>query len=343
MGSSNAVQCLIFDRYGALLAEVEPEIEYAYWRLNNVGRAKFSLPYADPKCTQDNLRPGNRLLLRFGNGLPDWGGVIDLPRRRTSAGVTVQAYTGEWLLGWRYTVKGRYFSSAAPGYIFDTLISEENVEYPTGIIPYSYYGAGTARTIEYHYHQLLKRCRDLARLTGNDFQIAPHYEDGALIFRSYWYERRGADLSGQVQLIEDVNADIVLDEQGPIVNRVLLAGSGSTWGSERIDAMAEDAASWAEYGYREWASVQGGVEQQATLDANAEALLAEMAYPRDRFSIYALDKAPATFAAYGVGDIVGAQAFFKSREFCYDGAVRVVAREWTSWNVCRLEVEVWRS
>ncbi len=341
MGS--AVQCLIFNRDGALLAAVRPEIEYACWRLNNVGRVKFSLPYTDSKCTADNLRPGNRLLLRFENGLPDWGGVIDLPRRRTSTGVTVTAYTGEWLLGWRYTAKGRYFSSTAPGVIFDTLISEENAEYPTGITTYDYYGAGTGRTIEYHYHQLLKRCRDLARLTGNDFQIEPHYDGGKLTFRSHWYERRGSDLSNQVVLVDGVNADVVLDEQGPIVNRVILVGSGSTWGGERIDSIAEDAASRAEYGYREWAEVQGGVKQQATLDANAAMLLEEMAYPRDRFSIYALNRAPALFAAYGVGDVVGVQAFFKSRDFCYDGAVRMVAREWMpQWNMCRLEVEVWR-
>lgn len=339
---SNAVRCSVFDRNGRLLAEIEPELQHAYWRLNNVGRAKFGLPYTDPKCTQDNLRPGNRLLLQFENGLPDWGGVIDLPRRRTSTGVVVTAYTGEWLLGWRYTKKGRYFSDQVPGYIFSTLISEENQEYPTGIIPYGYYGGGTERTVEYHYHQLLKRCQDLAKLSGNDFLVQPRYTDGQLLFRAFWYERRGADLSDKVTLIEDVNADIEMDEQGSIVNRVILVGAGSTWGSDRIDSIAEDANSRAEYGYREWAEVQGGVTEPSTLDANAAELLDEMSYPRDRYSVYALNQAPALFSAYDVGDIVGLQAFLSSSEFYSETDVRLIAREWTPYNVCRLEVDVWR-
>jgi hypothetical protein len=339
---SSAVQCLVFDRDGGLLAEIEPDIEYAYWRLNNVGRARFNMPYSDSKCTPDNLRAGNRLLLQFENGLPDWGGVIDLPRRRTSTGIVATAYTGEWLLGWRYTSKGRYFSDQEPGYIFSTLISEENAEYPTGIIPYGYYAGGTERTIEYHYHQLLKRCQKLAKLTGNDFHVEPRYEGGVLTFRAFWYERRGGDVSDSVMLIEDLNADIVLDEQGPIVNRVILVGEGSTWGDERIDSISEDSTSRATYGYREWAEVQGGVKNQATLDANAGELLDAQKDPQDRLSVYALNMEPALFSAYSVGDIVSAQAFLKSEQWYYEGDVRVVAREWTPWDVCRLEVEVWR-
>lgn len=338
---SSGVLCRIFNKHGNLLAEVEPAFEYVNWRLNNVGRARFALPYSDEKCTQDILKFGNLVLLSFENGLPDWGGVIDPPRKRTDGSVSISAYSGEWLLGLRYTAKGRYFDNQMPGYIFDTLLREENGEWPTGVTPYGYYASGTSRTIEYHYHQLLKRMQDLAKLTGNDFAIIPRYDNGVLSFRAFWYERRGSDLSDSIHLIEAKNARITMDEQGPLVNRVILIGEGQTWGAERLVSIAEDADSRAEYGYREWAEVQSGVKTQATLDANSAQLVADIAAPRNMFSVTALNTAPAAFADYTVGDIVTLQAFLSSPAWAIDETVRVIAREWSPSNECSLEVVSW--
>lgn len=339
----SAVRCLLFDRGGILLAELEPEWESVSWRLNNAGMAKLALPYGDPKCTKDNLKPGNRLLVQFDDGLPDWGGVIDLPRTRRSTGIQVTAYSGEWLLGLRRTAKGRYFDAAQPGYVFQSLIGEENAEWATGVEVGEVYLGGTARTLEYHYHDLLRRVQDLVRLTGNDFAVLPVYEGGRLTFEAHWYERRGADRSGTVLLVEDRNVEPpVLDEQGTIANRVILVGEGATWGAERLDVLSEDPASRDEYGYREHAEVQAGVTEEATLQANADEMVAEMAWPRERLTLTALNQPPATFGQYDVGDVVRVQAFLKCAEWAYDGSVRIIAREWTPDGRCRLEVETWR-
>lgn len=334
-----AVETLIFERTGALLARIQPAWESITWRLNGIGLAKYSLPYTDLACTPDGLRPGNRLLVRFDNGLPDWAGVIDLPRRRTPGGVGVTAYSGEYLFSLRRTAQGRYFTTTAPGTIFESLIQETNAVWPTGITPGVIYTGGTARTLEYHYHDLWARIQDLQALTGYDFVVLPRYEAGALSFLAYWYQRRGDDLSATVHLVEGLNAEIpTLDEQGPLYNAVRVVGQGTTWGSERpVSTPAIDSDSIAEYGYREQVVFTNAVEQ-TTLDAGAEALVATYAAPSARLTVVAANSEPATFAAYDVGDTVKVRAFLRWPGWSYEMAVRVLAREWTPAGKCRLEV-----
>ena len=334
-------EVLLFDRNGSLIAEVEPDLQFVNWRLNNVGTAKFSMAWSDPKCTKDNLRPGNRVLIRFDNGLPDWGGVIDFPRQREKGKITVTAYTAERLLDWRVTAKARYYDQAQPGYIFRTRIEEENAEYPTGVEIGNIYLGGTPRTLEDHYHDLLRRMRDLARLTGNDFAVLPEYSGGRVSFRAHWYERRGRDLRDSVWLLDGANVvSVSLDEQGPLANRVIVIGDGTTWGDDRPDAVKENNDSRGEYGYREYAEVQTVVDS-ATLEANAAALLEQMAWPRNRVTITVANRPPARFADYDIGDIVKAVLFVDSDEWYFEAPVRIIAREWYPDGICRLEVEEW--
>ena len=126
-----------------------------------------------------------------------------------------------------------------------------------------------------------------------------------------------------------------------IANRIILVGAGQTWGDERLVSIITDATSEASYGYREWASVQSGVTEETTLDANADEVLSEYKNPRLKFSLDVLGLDPADFSDYGVGDIVTLQAFLLKTAWAYEGTVRVMARQWNPDNVCRLEVEEW--
>ena len=119
---ADGVRTRIYDRSGGELAEIDPDFEFVNWRLNNVAMTRFGMSMEDSKCTQDNLRPGNLLLVEFENGLPDWGGVIDLPRVRAYGEVSVTAYSADGVWLWRRTPKSRYFTAAAPGTIFQRLI-----------------------------------------------------------------------------------------------------------------------------------------------------------------------------------------------------------------------------
>jgi hypothetical protein len=92
------------------------------------------------------------------------------------------------------------------------------------------------------------------------------------------------------------------------------------------------------YGYREYAEVLTGIFDQATLDASATSLLDEYNDPRPRYTLVALDRAPAGFELYDVGDDVRVQAFLRSALWAVDESVRLVGREWAPDNRCRLEV-----
>jgi hypothetical protein len=338
---SDAVRVSLYGRQtGRLLAYVEPALEMVNWRLNNVGMARFFLPFADGACTPTNLALGNRVLIEFSNGLPDWGGVIDVPRRIDSNGVTVTAYTGEKLLDWRVTPKARYFSQQTPGTIVQTLLQEENGIWPTGVSVGDIWTGGTARTLEYHYHDLLRRIQDLQRLSEyGDFDVTPNVSGGVIAFAFNWYETLGQDRSGSLVLIDGHNVgQVVLDEQGPLASHVRLAGEGSTWGDERPTSEAVNTATRDQYGYREYAEVQSGVKVQATLDANVEALLAAYATPHEAYSLRdALNRAPALWADYDVGDTLALQAF-PDTLWAVEDTIQVVAREWRPDGLCQLEV-----
>lgn len=333
------VQVLICNRNGVPLADISPDIESASWRLNSTGMCKFSLPWTDAKCTQDNLKFGNRLLIQFDNGLPNWGGVLDPPRTRQQGVIGCTAYTAERLLDWRVTDKGRYFSSQDAGYIAKKLLEYENADWATGISDGSITETGTDRTLEYHFHDLLQRYKDLARLSGQDFYVAAAYSGGVLSFTLNWYEARGTDYSDSVWLLDGANVSSAkLSEQGPLANVIRLAGEGTSWGDERLTSIDADADSRESYGYREYSEVQLGVVNATTLDDNAATLLSEMKDPRNVYDLTVTNDDPGDFASYDVGDTVHAELFVDSAEWYVANEVRVYAREWHPDDVCRLVV-----
>jgi len=338
---SNSVQTLIFDRAGYHPVDIAPQWDYVSWRLNEIGVGKFSLPFEDENCTTDVLKPGNRILVRFESGLSPFGGVLDFPRRRTSTGVQMTAYSAEHILTWRETAATRDFTSTAPGTIYKTLLEAADSIQTTGIAVGSIYAGGTARTETYHYHQLWDAINQLQRLSGEDFYLAPYYHNGRLTFIANWYESRGMDLSASVLLVEDRNlSQLTMDEQGPIANQVRAAGGGAggtTW-ADRLIGTAQDATSRSAYGYRERTEVITAVFDQVTLDASAAAILVSLKDARERLTCSVLDTDPARFSRYGIGDTVQVQGFLKSSLWAIDQPMRIYGREWRPDNVCTLEL-----
>lgn len=338
---SNGVEVLLFSRSGSNPREIRPQIETVTWRLNRTGQARLFMPYSDPACTPDNLALGSRVLIRFKNGLRPFGGVIDEPRRRTSTGVGFTVYTGDRILSWRRTAKTAAFSSTAPGSIFQSLLEAANTTWSTGIALGSIYTGGTARSETYHLVNVLDATWALARLSGEEYEVVPVFSQGTLTFLANWSARIGTDLSDKALLVEDQNVEpSQLDEQGPIASTVKCAGGGAggtTW-DDRPVGVDSSVASRNAYGYREHAEVLTGIFEQATLDASAAALLDEYDDPRPRYTLVALDRDPAGFGLYDVGDDVRVQAFLKSALWAVDESVRIVGREWGPDNRCRLEV-----
>lgn len=338
---SNAVEVLLFDHTGRHPVQIEPQIEYVTWRLNGTGNARLFMSYSDANCLPHLLAFGNRILIQFENGLPSFGGVLDVPRRRTPFGVSINAYTGDRILSWRYTGGNLEFSGAAPGIIYRGLIDEANGKASTGIYPGSIYVSPKSWSDEYRYQNVLSIIQQLQQLSGEEWSVEPHYEMGHLSFRANWYKQRGQDLSHTVSLIEGHNVrEIILDEQGPIASQVYCVGGGSA-GSEWTDrnvGVANDATSRSTYGYREYVEVLTTITDPDTLDESAVTLQDDLDSPRSRMTLQTVDKDPSPFGTYGIGDVVVMQAFLGASAWVFEEAVRVLGIEWRPNNECRVEV-----
>lgn len=300
------IRVVLGDRFGRVLTEIQPDIGRISWRLNDVGKVSFLLRTADPKATEHNLRFGNRIYIDFDNGLPAWGGVIDVPRSWGAGVVRVNAYSGEYILSHRQTVKERKFESQTAGEIFKALILEANLQEDTGIVPNDIWTGGAAYSMSFHYANLLTAIRDelCKKLSGAEFAILPQLADGRIYFAADFYEDRGRTLQNVV-LIEGHNtANESLIEQGPIVNWVQAAGSGNSWGDDRLTSQVLDPDSIAIYGLRQGSGVFGEIDIQSTLDAQAATILDDLKDPQDVITIASQNREPALFADYDIGDQV---------------------------------------
>lgn len=333
---------LLFDTSRVLLVEAYFRVGSVSWRLNRVGQARLFSSSSDAKSTTENLQIGNYILIQFDNGLPDWGGIIDLPRNRTQTEIGITAYSGERALASRRTLQNSIFDSIAAGDIYKALIIDANTVWSTGIEPGTIYSSGVARTQEYHYAQILQQIQELARLSGNDFYIQPVFSNNRLTFKAHWYETRGNDLTNTVWFVEKRNivGGVALDEQGMMANRITLVGSGNVWDETRLVSVANDTEKQALYGLREYAEIQTSILDQTTLDANAASLLAALSKVEQKASFATSDKKPGKYSTYDVGDIVHVQALLRpgATEWAIDLDMRVMGREWRN-GACFLELE----
>lgn len=325
---------------GALLAELEPNIRQVSWRLNDVGKMVFEIAKGNEKATEEILRYGNKVLVEFDNGLPNWVGMIDPPRDWNRGIITVTAYSGEYILGTRQTDRGRYFSDASVGYIFGQLIEEANAVESMGVELGNVYEGGDGHYPDYHYDNLLKIIRDslCSRLSDTDWDVTGSVSGGRIVMQANLYERKGSDKSGSVLLAEGHNlTDIKMTEQGEIVNWWDLAGEGSTWGEDRLRSEGvSDDGSRSTYGLRQGSAVYASVSTQTTLDSHASTKLAESKNPHNMFEFSAVDEDPAGFEAYDVGDEVACE--LPGYGFGgFEGSVQVLGREWDGVG-CKLVV-----
>ena len=334
-------RCLICDRWGLPLAEARPEVARLWWRLNYPGEAHFTVPYADPACRPELLAFGNRISFSFDNGLPLWAGILSTPRSRDSSGISCTAFSGEALLDWRISAQALTLSELRPGAMAAQLLQAENAEHPTGVQVGSIAEDGDALTLILHYHDLLDRLRYVARIAGQDFQVRPGWSGQRLGFWLDWYAARGSDLSSSVGLVEGANVtEATLLESGMLANRVVVVGDGVGWGPDRIVGIAEDLASQAAFGVREWAELHTQILSADTAAAGAARILAGMAWPGVRITLRdVLDLAPGSFGAFDVGDTVTVQAFSDRAGLGFNQALRVVARTWYGdRDVCDVEL-----
>lgn len=342
----HVVQVLLADKNGRIVAEVEPLVGPVSWRRNNVGKVILTESRRSPKLNEGFWEFGNRVLIQFDNGLPAWGGVIDLPRTWEPDVVPINVYSAEHLLNSRQTVKSRVFTQATVGNILIALLTEANALSYTGIDIGEVWSGGALYNEEYHFNPLLKVIYDrlVGRLSTADFFITAREEAGYIRFTANLLERRGLDKPG-IALLEGHNAvDVRLMEQGTIINSWDVAGAdtrgaGSGWGNSRLTTHSDDAASMSRYGLRESSQIRNDSKDIATLMSETDILLQSSLTPKTSLACGALNVAPATFGDYDLGDTMTAE--FPTFAFGgFAGMVQINGREFDPQSgVCKLEVE----
>ena len=326
----SALQFLVGDQYGRILAELTPGIEEISWRLSDVGQVKFSLSSSDPKRTEANLQFGNRVLIQFDNGLPAWGGIIDPPRDWVTGMVTCTAYSAEHIFNFRATGKSALYNGSTIGEIYQTLIENANSYYYMGIDLGSISMVGSTYTKEYHYTNMMSIFREYLtdELSDYDFDVTAAESLGYIVFYANLYQRKGQDKSSQYALVEGQNMEVTrFGQQGQIVNVWYVAGKGNDWGDERLVGYAQDVTSLSRYGRRVSSAVRSDTDEQVELDALAAVALAESKDPHNMIEIQTSNNPPAEFADYGVGDslrIISASVGFEG----LDTTARVIARSY---------------
>lgn len=337
-----ALRIVVGDRSGNLLAEVTPDVGPISWRLNDVGRVQLGFARTDLKATQANLAFGNRILIDFDNGLPNWAGVIDTPREwREDKTIVVNAYSGEYILGTRQTDRGRYFSDQTVGVIYKALIEDANNVVDMGIGIGTVWEGGAGHYPEYHYKNLLAIIREslCGALSDYDFDVTGELSNGRIALSANLYERKGFERVNIVLLEGENISRVKLIEQGEIINAWDIAGAGDGWSeTARIYSHMEDGGSISAYGYRQGQKIYNDVSYQATLDEHAITALAESKDPHNMLDLEVVDIEPGRFADYGVGDTI--RVMLHSFGFGgYDGLVQVEAREFDPGSgTCRLVV-----
>ena len=335
---SGIARVILADRTGLLRAETAARLEFVSERLNNYGKARLVFSRSDRTAAADLLQFGGRVLIQFDNGLPDWGGVFEFPRRWGDGDIEVTVYCGAYLLTMRRTDKAKYFSSATVGEIFSAVIADANAAGHLGITTGSVWNGGDRHSPDYHLISLFDIVQKsvCGRLSDAEFDVIPVVANGRLSFIANLYERRGAD-KFNTALLSGHNCHIrSFDERGPMQNEINLAGadtsvSGNGWGNGRLIAQSRDQQSINQYGLRQYSEVHGGVTQQTTLDSSADSILNSRHQPHAIFDLTAFNLKPALFSAYGVGDTVTAWLY----NYGFSGTaaqVRVYGRSFTPAN-----------
>jgi hypothetical protein len=329
----NVVQVTIYNRAGKQLADADCDIQSACWKLNQTGSAILSIDARNDKATRAIIRPGNRMLIQFNNGLPNWGGVIDLPLGVRGKTITFNGYEGDKILSWRVTSNPESHAGT-PGAVVRELLAYAEGRYPIGIMPGSIYQNGDALSKQFRWAYLRENIQGLG-----DYSVSAEEDGGLLNLYLNFYDRRGVDRSETVLLAEGLNGNVgssVIDEQGPVWNSIYAQGAG-------VSSILQDAGSVLDYGLREYPISYNQITDQTTLTFQAQNDLNYYRYPRRRATLSDVqNRVPGLFASYDVGDVVMVEAGVEAGEFGFNAPARVIAREWRAVSgLCTVEVEEW--
>ena len=331
-----AILILVANSLGRVLGELQADIAGVAWKLNGYGQTRLTLARA--ATDEELVRPGNRLAVLFDNGLPAWGGVIDMPRPWRGATFELVAYSAEYLLTWRRTADRQTLKGTAGG-VLRMLLSAAQPDGPLGFGVGAVWDGGVSREWELGEQTLFDSLANITHTAG-DFYTETVLQRGKLDFVLHFVERRGVDRGRAVTLEEGANlVEPSLNEQGPILNQWRVSGARGLGGNVQHVGTARDQDSILLYGLRQEGETDSSLTTQALADMQAEIRLRANSMPHSIVGMDALDRSPGRFAEYDVGDTVWVELHSQGYGG-FAGARRLTAREYlATGNVSRLVVD----
>jgi hypothetical protein len=291
----------LYDRRdGSFLTTIKTQTERS-WVLSDYGTCRITLSLTDAKAIRRFLEFGTLVYVEH-DTLPGWGGVLDVDEDWNDDGtISMNAYSGEYLLTFRRSPLNQLFSHGSAGTLFKRFIDESNKAEDLLIRQGSIWLGGTPAEDTMDGKSFYSHTKDLARKRGNDWSIDAVINSATfrMNFTANYYEKRGS--ARLLTLKEGLNLKKLhnpLKVQRKIVNDLLGIGEGSD--EERPTWNEVDTTSRDRYGLRQDSEDLTKTEP-ASVQADTIALLRELRNPRRTFKLELLDVGDA-FAETRLGD-----------------------------------------
>lgn len=302
------------NRSGLVIGELSGALESVTWAVDGYGTAAMILP-TDAPDYQHLLAYGNRVFIDFSNGLPPWGGVIDVPRETTLGQTRVQMYEATYLLGWDWTEPLSYTAERQlpVGAVLADLVGRSSLDIEVGPLDDD---TGEAAAVEFDNESLLAAAE---KLRGLDARL--HYRVRARPIRGQRIQFALEVFCGA--LSDDVGPALFIQgqnmvqwevlEQGPIWNEVTVSSQSAAAADDsgRFLCTVVDADSALRYGVRRRPpQALPDVDEDATpgrTEAQARAILAATHMPRMRAHGTLLNQEPGLYRSFGIGSRVAVE------------------------------------
>jgi len=248
-------QVTVYNPMGNAITDLNVRV-FRAWQLNEYAEAQFFISTNDSKCTEEVLRFGNLLHIQNNDGLPDWTGFIDTPRRWSGRFVEVNAYSAEILFNWRVAkvTGGRYDTV---GNIFREILEWANSWGGLQINQGDIFSGGP-HVIMVFGGMISEMLKKYPTKWGHDWSITGRENSGRLYLYANLYDGlRGRVTNFELNSTNTELSDPLLAENGPIYNQVFVYSDPGPGGGRNFnEAMDEDSI--AKYGLRQVAELGKG-------------------------------------------------------------------------------------
>lgn len=316
---SGLVVALVGDAQGRLLGELRAELGGASWEYDGPGGA--SLTVGRRGMTEAMLRFGNRVLLHFGNGLPDWVGVLTGAREWSGSGVKVQAAGLRSLLARRVTGAEQRYEAVGVDVIIGDMLA-----LVSGLAVDVFPGTTVGVTGVWNYAQVDEVVERALLVEDWLMDVRGALTGDVIGGVARVYKRRSRRSEALIVEGHNLGDGASYREEDFGANVVHVVGAGEGWTAEtRAMTTVMDEVSVAMFGERETTVFVDEIDSVAALEAIGLTTLARLGRTRRAIQAGALDRTPGRFGQYGMGDM--ARVLGPGLGLGVDGWFELVGRE----------------